>query len=161
MKQPPSRENCFCNNHNILGMTEFTTHSLADLDQVAVQLLHYMGHRRKVALYGELGAGKTALVQAFCRHMGVREAVVSPTFSLVNTYVCAGADGRMQEINHLDLYRLNHLQEALDLGIEELIDDDQYCFVEWPELIEPLLPEDTVRIKLEIVNDSTRKVLFL
>lgn len=136
---------------------EFTIQKATELEQVARQLLHFAGARRKFAFYGEIGAGKTTFIQAICRQLGVQEAVVSPTFALVNEYTSATED----TIYHLDLYRLKNMQEALDIGIEDMLYDAHYCFIEWPELIEELLPEDTVRIKLSFVADSTRKVVFL
>jgi len=93
--------------------------------------------------------------------MGVREAVVSPTFSLVNEYSYPDASGVEQLVYHLDLYRLKDVQEALDIGIEDMLYDDHYCLLEWPELVEDLLPDEVVRIKLEIVEHSTRKIVFL
>ena len=136
---------------------EISVYSLSDLDQAAAQLLAFAGERRKFAFYGEIGAGKTTFIQAICRRLGVREAVVSPTFALVNEY--RTDDDEL--IYHLDLYRLKNVQEALDIGIEDRLYDENYCFIEWPELVEDLLPEDTVRIKLSIVENSTRKILFL
>lgn len=136
---------------------EISVYSLSDLDQAAAQLLAFAEERRKFAFYGEIGAGKTTFIQAICRHLGVREAVVSPTFALVNEYVTD--DDEL--IYHLDLYRLKNVQEALDIGIEDRLYDKNYCFIEWPELVEDLLPEDTVRIKLSIVENSTRKIQLL
>lgn len=126
------------------------------LEEAAERLLEAAGGRRVFAFTGEIGAGKTTFIQALCRRLGVRGEVTSPTFALVNEY--QGAAGR---ICHLDLYRLEDVEEALDIGIEELLDSGDYCFIEWPELIEGLLPEDAVRINLEIVENSTRKILFL
>jgi len=136
---------------------EFTIQKATDLEQAARQLLHFAGARRKFAFFGEIGAGKTTFIQAICGQLGVQEAVVSPTFALVNEYTSPTED----TIYHLDLYRLKNMQEALDIGIEDMLYDAHYCFIEWPELIEELLPEDTVRIKLSFVADSTRKVVFL
>ncbi len=126
------------------------------LEEAAERLLEAAGERRVFAFTGEIGAGKTTFIQALCRRLGVRGEVTSPTFALVNEY--QGAQGR---ICHLDLYRLEDVEEALDIGIEELLDSGDYCLIEWPELIEDLLPEDAVRINLEIVENSTRKILFL
>jgi len=133
---------------------EILVQSLEDLDQAAVQLFAFAGERRKFAFYGEIGAGKTTFIQAICRQLGVREDVVSPTFALVNEYTSsAGA-----LIYHLDLYRLRNIQEALDIGIEDMLYDENFCLIEWPELVEDLLPDDAVRIKLSIVGNSVRKI---
>lgn len=126
------------------------------LDQAAAQLLQWSKGRKKWAFVGEIGAGKTSAIQALCNRLGVEGEVLSPTFSLVNEYRYTGG-----QVYHLDLYRLNEVDEALEIGIENYLYDDQYCFIEWPQLIEDLLPEDTIVIKLEIIGDSARKILFL
>ncbi|HMN88942.1 MAG TPA: tRNA (adenosine(37)-N6)-threonylcarbamoyltransferase complex ATPase subunit type 1 TsaE [Saprospiraceae bacterium] len=143
-------------------MTEFLITSASALPQIAAQLLGWAGTRRKMAFYGEIGAGKTTFIQAICAQLGVCEAVVSPTFALAHEYTFLNAVGQEQHLYHLDLYRLQQQQEALDIGIEDMLyDDEVYCFIEWPELIETLLPEDTVRIKIEVLNNSERKIVFL
>ncbi len=125
-------------------------------------LLDFAGGRRKFALSGDIGAGKTTFVQAFCRHFGVSGPVTSPTFALINEYPYQeSATGHWRTIYHLDLYRLETTEQALDLGIEEVLDNDEYCFIEWPELIEGLLSEECVRIMISIESNSTRKILFL
>ena len=136
--------------------------AVEEMDRVVQALLEFAKGRKKVVLTGEIGAGKTTLVQAFAEHFKVEDLVTSPTFSLVNEYAYR-EPGTNQEafIYHLDLYRLKDLEEALNIGIEEYLDNDDYCFIEWPEIIEPLLPEDVVRIKIEITTDSVRKILFL
>lgn len=131
---------------------------LTQIDAAAEALLQRMGDRRKAALYGPMGAGKTTFVRALCRALGIAENVSSPTFAIVNEYSLAQSG---DAVYHLDLYRLKTLQEAMDIGVENYLEDEHYCFIEWPELIEPLLPQDAFRIKLELVNDSQRKILFL
>lgn len=140
---------------------EIVIRDLSELDQAVQSLLEYLGDRRKIAFTGEMGAGKTTLIQAFCRRLGVAEQATSPTFSLINEYTCLDASGSLQHVYHMDLYRLKRIEEALDLGIEEYLDSDDYCLIEWPELLKALLPEDTVWINVRIMSDSTRKVLAL
>lgn len=140
---------------------EIFLHTISDLDQVASQLLDFARDRHKMAFYGEIGAGKTTFIQAICKQLGVREAVVSPTFALVNEYSFVDNLQKEQLVYHLDLYRLKNLQEALDIGVEDMLYDRHYCFIEWPELIEVLLPEEVVRIKIEALNNSIRKIVFL
>ena len=147
---------------NPQNQLELALSSLAELPQAAKQLLEYLNGRKKMFFYGEIGAGKTTFIQAFCAHLGVKEEVVSPTYSLVNQYVYQ--DQNTQEeaiIHHLDLYRLQSLEEAIDIGIEEYLYDNNYCLIEWPELIETLAPIDTVKIYLELLDNSIRKALFL
>lgn len=135
---------------------ELEIHSLGELESVAEKLLQYAGSERLFTFQGEIGAGKTTLIQAICRHLGVEEEVTSPTFALVNEY--AGTPGR---IYHLDLYRLKTEQEALDMGIEEYLDSGEYCFIEWPEVIADLLPADFIAVKIELSPESSRKIIFL
>jgi tRNA threonylcarbamoyladenosine biosynthesis protein TsaE len=135
--------------------------SLTALDEAMPALADALGNRRKVMLYGDLGAGKTTLVQAFCRWLGVEDTTSSPTFSLINEYGYRNTEGAPALVYHLDLYRLKNLDEALDIGIEEILYDPWYCFIEWPQVIEPLLPEDTAKIHLDILTETTRRLLIL
>ena len=127
-----------------------------ELVQVAKSMLELAGKNRKWMFTGDLGAGKTTLIKYLCRHLGVDELVTSPTFSLVNEYEVE--DGF---VYHLDLYRIESPDEALNMGLEEYLDSPYYCFIEWPAIIANLWPPDLVEIKIEILNDSTRKILFL
>ncbi|MBK8705485.1 MAG: tRNA (adenosine(37)-N6)-threonylcarbamoyltransferase complex ATPase subunit type 1 TsaE [Saprospiraceae bacterium] len=138
-------------------MLEINITSIVDWDNAAAQLITWAGERRKFAFYGEIGAGKTTFIQAICRYLGVGDYVASPTFALVHEYAGSGAN----RVFHLDLYRLRNIQEALDIGIEEYLDSPDYCFIEWPEIIEPLLPEDIVRVKIAADSNSHRKVVIL
>ena len=140
---------------------ELLIHSLAELDACIPQVLEALAERRKIALYGDMGAGKTTFVNAFCRYLGVRGNTASPTFSLVNQYRYALPDGSEALFHHLDLYRLRSVQEALDIGLEDLLYDPWYCMIEWPQLAEPLLPEDSAKIQIEITGESSRRILIL
>ena len=143
---------------------ELIFRDLVDLDRTVVPaLLRAAGARRKWMLSGDIGAGKTTLVQALCRHFGVQDYVTSPTFSLVNAYSYPDAEAKEGQalIHRLDLSRLKNLDEAIDIGIEEYLGDPWFCWVEWPELITPLWPEEVFKINLEILEDSSRKILFL
>lgn len=143
-------------------MKEMIINNPGELPLAVQALLDYAGGRKKMAFTGEIGAGKTTFIQAFCRSLGVAEAeVVSPTFALINEYEYTSEEGKARPIYHMDLYRLEDIEEALHIGIEDYLYNDDYCLIEWPELIEALLPEDTVRIKLQILGDSIRKILFL
>jgi tRNA threonylcarbamoyladenosine biosynthesis protein TsaE len=140
---------------------EIIVNSLADLDACIPQVLEALGGRRKIALYGEMGAGKTTFAKAFCRHLGVRETTASPTFSLVNQYSYAEKDGSAALFYHLDLYRLKNAQEALDIGLEDFLYDPNYCVIEWPQLAELLLPEGAAKIQMEITGETSRRILIL
>ncbi len=132
-----------------------------DLPGIAEKIIATAGNRKKFALNGDLGAGKTAFVKAFCRQLGVPDNVTSPTFSLVNEYTYCLPDGTERALHHLDLYRLNTLDEALGIGIEDYLYDDSYCLIEWPDLVDSILPEDAVHIFISILPDSGRKILIL
>ena len=137
-----------------------TTHlipALDDLPAAAQLVLDAAGTDRVICFEGEIGAGKTTLIQAIGRSLGIREAVVSPTFSLVNEY----SFGEDNIAYHLDLYRLESTEEALSIGVEEYCYSDHYCFVEWPDVVRGLLPERYLTVKLEIVEYNRRKMLLL
>lgn len=141
---------------------ELTIHSPADLqDQAVPWLLHALDGRRKIALYGDMGAGKTTLVKAFCQHLGVIENTSSPTFSLVNEYSYRESNGETALFHHLDLYRLRTAEEALDIGLEDLLYDPWYCFIEWPQIVEHLLPPETLRLEMKTMGPESRQLLIL
>ncbi len=129
---------------------------------IAQELLQAVGNRKKIAFHGQIGAGKTTLIKEICRQLGVREQVCSPTYGIINQYSYTDAQtGESRLIHHIDLYRLNRLEEALDIGIEDSLYDDDFCFIEWPDLIESILPEEFIQIKIEILENSGRKIIFL
>jgi tRNA threonylcarbamoyladenosine biosynthesis protein TsaE len=124
------------------------------LDAVMRDVASALGDRRKIALYGEMGAGKTTFVKAFCRYLGVLTPTDSPTFSLINQYRYTDSTGKAAVVYHLDLYRLNTAEEAFDIGIEEVLYDENYCFIEWPQVAEALLPDTLAKIKIDITNGN-------
>ncbi|WP_020568415.1 tRNA (adenosine(37)-N6)-threonylcarbamoyltransferase complex ATPase subunit type 1 TsaE [Neolewinella persica] len=131
-------------------------YTTTDLPKVAADLLGKYGHQRVYALLGELGAGKTTLVAEMCQQLGVAESTSSPTFSIVNQY-----DGDKGIIYHLDCYRLNSLEEAIHAGLEELLAEaTSTVFIEWPGVIEALLPEDTVVLRLSHSEDGASRTLI-
>lgn len=132
--------------------------SPADLLPAMPSLLEALAGRRKIALYGDMGAGKTTLVKALCEYLGVQGTTASPTFSLINEYRYRAADGSEAFFHHLDLYRLNSAQEAFDIGLEDLLYDPWYCVIEWPQLAEALLPEDAARVEIEITGEQSRTI---
>jgi tRNA threonylcarbamoyladenosine biosynthesis protein TsaE len=140
---------------------EFIVYAPEALSSLMAHFLDGLAGRRKVALYGDMGAGKTTLVKAVCQHLGVQGNTASPTYALVNEYSYMDAAGQPALIHHLDLYRLNTLREALDIGIEELLDDPWYCFIEWPNLIEPMFSTETAKVYIEITGETTRKLRII
>ncbi|MCB9339784.1 MAG: tRNA (adenosine(37)-N6)-threonylcarbamoyltransferase complex ATPase subunit type 1 TsaE [Lewinellaceae bacterium] len=135
---------------------EIAVHQENELPKAVEALLAFAQNKKKFALTGDLGAGKTTFVQAFCRHFNVREKVTSPTYSLVNEYTFLEENGQEQLIHHLDLYRLETLEEAQEIGIEEYLYDEYYCLIEWPGLIAGLLPENVVHVKIAVQPDGRR-----
>lgn len=115
----------------------------AQLPQTVKALRSTFPEARIFTLTGDLGAGKTSLVSEFCRQLGIEESTSSPTFSIVNEY-----RGNGLTVFHADAYRLKNIEEALDIGFEEYLEIGDYCFIEWPEIIEPMLPSDVVSIHL-------------
>lgn len=115
------------------------------LNSAAGQILSFAGDERIIAFEGEMGSGKTTLIKAICSKMGVADNVSSPTFAIINEYFTAGGD----TIYHFDFYRLKNLREAMDIGVEEYLDSGSYCFLEWPELVGSLLPEDYIIVTIE------------
>ena len=143
-------------------MLEFKVRAIADLEKVAMELLSFANGRKKMAFIGDLGAGKTSLIQYFCQLFELKEQVLSPSFSLINEYSYWDAkQEKEQHIYHVDLYRLNTVQEAIDIGIEDYLYDNNYCLIEWPQIIHSILPEDTIEINIQLLEDSTRKIIFL
>lgn len=136
-------------------------HDPADLPAIIPQILEGLAGRRKIALYGEMGAGKTTFVKAFCAYLGVEGHTASPTFSLVNEYQYRITDGSTALFHHLDLYRLRNAGEAFDIGLEDLLYDPWYCVIEWPQMVESMLPDDTAKIYIEILGETSRRILIL
>ena len=132
-----------------------------DFTEIVPHLLSRFLQRRKITLTGEIGAGKTTLVQAVGKVLGVRERIVSPTFSIVNEYSYPTLSGGEKLIHHLDLYRLRTEHEAIDMGIEEYLNSDHLCFIEWPQLVDALLPNGVLQLHLTVEEGNRRKLLIL
>jgi tRNA threonylcarbamoyladenosine biosynthesis protein TsaE len=115
------------------------------------------GSSKVFLFHGEMGAGKTTLIAALCKYKGVREAVSSPTFSIINEYVYE-EQGLEKKIFHLDLYRLNSIEEIIGAGVEDCIYSDQICFVEWPQKSPLLFDKNSVKVFVSIINDRLREV---
>ena len=129
-------------------------YNLPEIREAGRWLWQMMGTHQVVALYGQMGAGKTSLVYAICETLGVRDAVSSPTFSLINEYeIPAGG-----KIVHIDLYRIRDEEEALQAGMEDVLFSGAWCFVEWPERAPGIFPEDTLHVTLSVNEDQSRTI---
>ncbi|MBR0533539.1 MAG: tRNA (adenosine(37)-N6)-threonylcarbamoyltransferase complex ATPase subunit type 1 TsaE [Bacteroidales bacterium] len=128
--------------------------SLESIDAAAREFAAVLGENRIVAFYGSMGAGKTTFISALCRYYGVADDVCSPTFTIVNEY--RAADG--ESIFHFDFYRIDSLREAVDIGFEEYLYSGSLCLIEWPEKVEPLLPEQTLNVRITVAADDSRTI---
>lgn len=135
-------------------MREITVNGLGDLPEAAEEILDALDGRNVVAFFGTMGAGKTTLIREICEQLGSEDVVTSPTFALVNRY--NSANGR--PIFHFDFYRIEHPEEAFDMGYEEYFYSDGLCLVEWSERIEDLLPDDVMKVEIEVVSPTKRHI---
>lgn len=133
----------------------YTISAENQLLELAKSILEKNPNHRIFCLLGELGAGKTSLIQAFGSVLGVNDSIVSPTYSIINEY-----ESEKATIYHMDLYRLNSIDEAYNIGIEDYLFSDNYVFIEWPDLINGIIPDHQI-IKIEVLEDSTRKIVHL
>lgn len=129
--------------------------SLDHIREAARQFIAAMGDNTVFALYGKMGAGKTTFVKALCQELGVEDVVTSPTFAVINEYRSEIAG---ELIYHFDFYRIKKLSEVYDMGYEDYFYSGALCFIEWPELIEELLPGDAVKVTIEELEDGSRKI---
>lgn len=139
----------FCN----FDPMTITVKDLSKLSSAASRLIEVIGNKRVWLFYGEMGGGKTTLIKAICEALDIDDQASSPTFSIVNEY--ASPQG---PVYHFDFYRIRSEQEALDLGYEEYFYSGHYCFVEWPELIPNLLPDDAAVIHIAVTEDGAREI---
>ena len=122
---------------------------LSDAERTFIENI---GEHRVVAFYGAMGAGKTTFIKALCEELGVGEPVTSPTFAIVNEYQAQNSS----TIYHFDFYRIKRLEEAYDMGFEDYLYSGHLCLIEWPELIEDLLPDDALRVRIAVEADGSR-----
>lgn len=130
---------------------------LNDLQAVAIDVLKKYSESRVFALFGEMGSGKTTFIKAICEQLGVVDVVSSPTFAIINEYLDSGGES----VFHFDFFRLKNRNELMDIGYEDYLYSGDYCFIEWPEKYEELLPENCVYIKIKIdYADQSRLISF-
>jgi tRNA threonylcarbamoyladenosine biosynthesis protein TsaE len=128
---------------------KFVLSRLEDIVKVAPQFIAALGDRKMVAFHGEMGAGKTTFINGLLAQMSIEDHVSSPTFSIANEYFSP----EYGKVYHFDFYRIEDEMEALDIGAEEIFDEDAYCFMEWPERIDNLIPENCVSVHIELDKD--------
>ncbi|MBQ7878270.1 MAG: tRNA (adenosine(37)-N6)-threonylcarbamoyltransferase complex ATPase subunit type 1 TsaE [Bacteroidaceae bacterium] len=126
--------------------------TINEYPEAAHRFLDIMNDNRIFAFYGKMGAGKTTFIKNICEQMGVEDCINSPTFAIVNEYEAANAD----TIYHFDFYRIKNIDEVYNMGYEEYLYSNAYCFIEWPELIEELLPEETIKVFIEETEHGSR-----
>lgn len=134
---------------------EITIDSIDNIREAARQFVGNMGDASVFAFYGNMGAGKTTFIKAVCEELGVEDVITSPTFAIVNEY---RSEETGELIYHFDFYRIKKLEEVYDMGYEDYFYSGALCFIEWPELIEELLPADAVRVWIEETEGGKRKV---
>ena len=135
-------------------MKEIIIKSLDEIAEAAKQFIGMIGERKVFVFYGQMGAGKTTFIRAVCEALGVTDVINSPTFAIVNEYNTG--DGK--QIFHFDFYRINKIEEAYDFGYEDHFYSGELCFVEWPEKVSQLIPEDAVEVHITEQEDGSRKV---
>lgn len=134
---------------------EIVIRGLDNIGQAAEQFLTETAGRTIIAFYAPMGAGKTTFTTALCHRLGVSEdAVSSPTFSIVNEYRTSGGDS----IYHFDFYRITRVEEAFDIGLYDYLDSGSLCLIEWPENIEQILPEETLKVTITVLPDESRVI---
>ena len=135
---------------------EIKINDLEHIREAARQFINAMGTKHVFAFYGSMGAGKTTFIKAICEELGVDDVVTSPTFAIVNEYLISTGGS----IYHFDFYRIKKLEEVYDMGYEDYFYSDALCFIEWPEMMEELLPEGATKVQITENPDGTRTVIF-
>ena len=134
---------------------EIKIQSLEHIHEAAREFIAAMGDNTVFALYGKMGAGKTTFIKALCQELGVEDVVTSPTFAVINEY---RSDIAGELIYHFDFYRIKKLEEVYDMGYEDYFYSGALCFIEWPELVEELMPGNTIKVTIEELEDGSRKL---
>ncbi len=135
---------------------EIKIQDLEHIREAAREFIEHIGDHRVFAFYGKMGAGKTTFVKAICEELGVEDVITSPTFAIINEYTTSTGT----PIYHFDFYRIKKLEEVYDMGYEDYFYSGALCFIEWPELIEDVLPDDAVRVTIEEQADGSRAVFY-
>lgn len=136
---------------------KFTISDISELGSAAEQILQFCAGRKVFAFYADMGAGKTTLIKELCRQLGSADNFSSPTYSIVNEYHTPTD----YSIYHMDLYRLNTPEDAQGIGVGEYLNGHDYCFIEWPRVIEDILPTDTVKINIQTEGNTRNVAIFM
>ena len=140
---------------------EIKIQDIEHIREAAREFIKHIGDRRVFAFYGKMGAGKTTFVKAICEELGVDDVITSPTFAIINEYTPSSLLlPPSSKIFHFDFYRIKKLEEVYDMGYEDYFYSGALCFIEWPELIEEILPDDAVRVSITEQEDGSRLVSF-
>ena len=133
------------------------TYTLDEIADLAMLILELASTTKVITFEGDLGAGKTTLISAMCKKLGVIDAVGSPTFSIINEYQYT-RDGKELPIYHIDLYRLEDEEEAQQAGIEDCLFSGHLCFVEWPQKVPSIFPDEVIQVQLKTIEDRVRMI---
>ena len=137
-------------------MNTISFSGLSEINKAAKEFLKQNSNNKQFAFYGEMGVGKTTFIKELCRLLQTIDMVTSPTFSLINEYHTKNNE----TIFHFDFYRIKNIEEVYNIGYEDYFYSNHYCFVEWPELIEELIPDTMIRVKINILDDNSRVIEF-
>lgn len=135
---------------------EIRINSLDTIHEAAKDFIKGMGDGKVFAFYGKMGAGKTTFIKALCEVLGVKDVITSPTFAIINEYT----DGNNKPIYHFDFYRIKKLEEVYDMGYEDYFYSGNLCLLEWPELVEDVLPENVIKVTIEEQPDGSRLLTY-
>ena len=135
---------------------KFIVKNINDLDEVSSKILKFNNQFKKFAFFGDMGVGKTTLIKFLLKKLGVNDNVTSPTFSIVNEYLSE----KLGSIFHFDFYRIKNEKEAYDIGIDEYLSSDNYCFIEWPNKINSFIDDNFVNVYIDIIDDDKRNIMI-
>ena len=149
------KKRIFAGKYIAMNSKEFHINSVEALTEVSEYLISLRDEADIIAFYGSMGAGKTTLIKNLCHKMGVTDEVNSPTFAIVNEYITEEGES----VYHFDFYRIKKLEEAYDIGYENYFDSGNLCLIEWPEMIEPLLPEKYIRVEIQHGDTDDERII--
>ena len=149
------KKRIFAGKYTAMNSKEFHINSVEALTEVSEYLISLRDEADIIAFYGAMGAGKTTLIKNLCHRMGVTDEVNSPTFAIVNEYITEEGES----VYHFDFYRIKKLEEAYDIGFENYFDSGNLCLIEWPEMIEPLLPEKYIRVEIQHGDTDDERII--